>query len=131
MKKQTLEFLWKDRLRHLGLPISFTRYSLTEDRLFLETGLLNTNSEEILLYRIRDISLKRNLWQKLFGVGSIRIASSDKSTPELLIKNVKSSFEVKELIHAQVEEMKVKRRMRLGEVMGDLSDDDDITDDEL
>ena len=44
-----IEFLWKDRKRHLGLPLSFTRYRLSEDRLFLEKGLLNLKADEVLL----------------------------------------------------------------------------------
>ena len=39
--------LWADRKRHLGLPLSFTKYSLTETRLFCETGLLNLKEEEM------------------------------------------------------------------------------------
>ena len=31
--------VWKDRKRICGLPITFTKYSMSEDRLFLETGL--------------------------------------------------------------------------------------------
>ena len=49
--------VWKDRKRICGLPITFTKYSMSEDRLFLETGLLNTRQEEVILYRVRDISL--------------------------------------------------------------------------
>lgn len=124
-----LEYLWKDRLRHLGLPLSFTRYALSEDRLFLETGLLSTRCEEILLYRVRDISLKITLGQRIFGVGTITIQSSDKSLPVLEIKNVKAPRETKELIHQTVEEMKLSRRMRVGEIMGDDQDDDDDDDD--
>ena len=124
MKKPELEFLWQDRRRRLGMPLSFTRYSLTADRLFLDTGFFNLKSDEIILYRIRDINLSRTLWQRVFGVGSIRVQSSDKSLPDLLIKNVKHPFEVKELIHHQVEEMKIARRMRLGEIMGDVGTDD-------
>ena len=89
MKKVKMNFLWNDRRRRMGLPLSFTRYALTEDRLFLDTGFFNLRSEEILLYRVRDINLRRSLWQRIFGVGSIRVLSSDKSTPDLLIKNVK------------------------------------------
>ena len=114
-----LEYLWQDRLRHLGLPLSFTRYALSEDRLFLETGLLSTRCEEILLYRVRDISLKISLGQRIFGVGTITIQSSDKSLPVLEIKNVKFPRETKELIHQTVEEMKLSRRMRVGEILGD------------
>ena len=48
-------YLWKDRKRYLGLPLSFTRYMLSEDRLFVSVGFLNIKDDEILLYRIRDI----------------------------------------------------------------------------
>lgn len=126
MKKVKMNFLWNDRRRRMGLPLSFTRYALTEDRLFLDTGFFNLKSEEILLYRVRDINLRRSLWQRICGVGSIRVLSSDKSTPDLLIKNVKHPLEVKELLHRQVEEMKISRRVRLGEVMGDIGDADDL-----
>ena len=118
-----LEYLWKDRLRHFGLPLSFTRYALSQDRLFLETGLLNTRCEEILLYRVRDISLKISLGQRIFGVGTVTVQSSDQSLPVLEIKNIKSPREIKELIHQNVEEMKLSRRMRVGEILGDTPED--------
>lgn len=118
-----LEYLWKDRLRHFGLPLSFTRYALSQDRLFLETGLLNTRCEEILLYRVRDISLKISLGQRIFGVGTVTVQSSDQSLPVLEIKNIKSPREIKELIHQAVEEMKLSRRMRVGEILGDSPED--------
>ena len=119
-----LEYLWKDRLRHFGLPLSFTRYALSQDRLFLETGLLNTRCEEILLYRVRDISLKISLGQRIFGVGTVTVQSSDQSLPVLEIKNIKSPREIKELIHQTVEEMKLSRRMRVGEILGDTPEDE-------
>lgn len=121
MKKTVLNYLWNDRKRILGMPITFTRYSMTDDRLFLECGFLNIKTEEILLYRIRDISLERKLGQRIFGVGSVRVISSDKTAPELLIKNIKHPVEVKELIHRQVEEAKLKRRMHFSELSGDFS----------
>ena len=120
------QYMWKDRKRILGMPISFTKYSLTKDRLFCEVGLLNTRYDEILLYRIRDIQLRRSLGQKFLGVGTIILQSSDKSTPVLELKNVKRAYEVKELIHRQVEEMKLARRMRVGEFMGDHDSEGDM-----
>lgn len=122
--------LWKDRKRFLGMPLSFTRYALSEDRLFLSTGFLNLKDEEILLYRVRDISLSRTLGQRLFGVGTVTVTSSDKSNPVLEIKNVKSPATVKELIHEQVEEMKIRRRVRFGEIASFDDDMDDGTDDD-
>ena len=127
-----MQYIWKDRRRRMGLPLSFTRYAMSEDRLFLSTGLFTIHDEEILLYRIRDISLQRTLWQRICGVGSISITSSDKTTPILLLKNIKNPMDIKELLHNQVEDSKLRRRVRVGEIMGDMdidSDGDGIPDD--
>lgn len=110
--------LWKDKKRYLGLPISFTTYSVSDDRLFRDTGFLKRSYEEVLLYRVRDISLSRSLGQMLFGVGTITIISSDKSASKLEIVNVKSPKQVKELIHQLVEESKARRGFRFGEYDG-------------
>lgn len=112
-----LHYLWKDRKRILGMPITFTKYAMSDDRIFLETGLLNIKMEEVILYRVRDISLSISLWQRIFGVGTVTLQSSDKSLPVLELKNIKRPREVKELIHKQVEEMKIARKLRVGEVL--------------
>ena len=125
----TIEYLWKDRKRYFGLPLSFTRYSMSEDRLFISQGFLTIRDDEILLYRVRDIDTRRSLWQRLFGVGTVTVISSDKTMPTLELKNVKDPLMVKELIHKQVEEMKIKRRVRFGEIMTDDGTDDDLDDD--
>ena len=123
----TIQHLWKDRKRYFGMPISFTRYSLSDDRLFLSEGFLNIKDDEILLYRVRDIATTRTLWQRIFGVGTVTVVSSDKTMPTLVLKNVKDPVFVKELIHKQVEEMKVQRRVRFGEITTtDMDDADDL-----
>ena len=121
-------YLWKDRKRYFGLPLSFTRYLLSEDRLFISVGFLNIKDDEILLYRVRDIDTSRTLWQRIFGVGTITVASSDKTMPTLVLQNVKDPVFVKELIHKQVEEMKIKRRVRFGEIMTDADGDGELDD---
>ncbi len=123
-------YIWKDRKRYLGMPLSFTRYAMTEDRLFLSVGFLNIKDEEVLLYRIRDINTSRTLWQRIFGVGTVSIVSSDKSMPNFVMKNIKHPIEVKELLHQQVEAMKIRRRMHLGEVMTSSAIEDDLDNDE-
>lgn len=132
------KFIWRDRKRFLGMPLSFTRYALSEDRLFLSVGFFTVRDEEILLYRVRDISSRRSLGQRIFGVGTVVVSSSDKSTPELELKNIRHPMEVKELIHKSVEEIKIRRRVRVGEVMtsnfsGDDEDPDpdDFDDDDI
>ena len=136
MDKLGVDMIWKDRKRYLGMPLSFTRYALSEDRLFLSVGFINIRDEEVLLYRVRDITTSRTLWQRLFGVGTITVASSDKTMPVLVLQNVKDPTLVKELLHKTVEEMKIRRRVRVGEIMSngcnhDLEDDDELDDDDL
>ena len=135
---EPIAYQWKDRRRRLGLPLSFTRYRLSEDRLFCETGFLNIKSDEVLLYRVRDLQLKMSLFQRLCGVGTICVISSDQSVPHLDLKNVRHPREIKELIHHSVEEAKDKRRMRTMEIMNGDADgpgdyhecdiDDDVID---
>lgn len=133
MEKYGVELVWKDRKRYLGMPLSFTRYALSEDRLFLSVGFLSIKDDEILLYRVRDITTSRSIWQRLFGVGTVTVVSSDKTMPTLQMKNIRNPVAVKELLHNRVEEMKIRRRVRLGEIMttGQESDDDDDPDDGL
>lgn len=127
-----IEYIWKDRKRYLGMPISFTRYAMSEDRLFTSVGFLNIKDDEILLYRVRDIDTSRSLWQRLFGVGTVTVMSSDKTMPTLVLKNIKDPVGVKELLHTQVEETKLKRRVRVGEIMTtDMDADDDFADDDF
>lgn len=123
---ESIEYLWQDRKRHLGLPLSFTRYRLSGDRLFCETGLLNLKSDEVLLYRVRDLQLTMTLGQRIFGVGTVCVVSSDKSIPHLDLKNVKHPRQVKELIHKHVEAAKDKRRMRATELVGGESGGEDF-----
>ena len=126
-----IEYIWQDKKRYFGMPISFTRYAMSEDRLFISVGFLNIKDDEVLLYRVRDIDTSRTLWQRLFGVGTITVMSSDKTMPTMVLKNVKNPVEVKELLHTQVEEIKLKRRVRIGEIMGNgLDEDEDGLDDE-
>ena len=125
----TISCLWQDRKRYFGLPLSFTRYSLSDDRLFISEGFLTIRDDEILLYRVRDIDTSRTLWQRIFGVGTVTVISSDRTMPTLVLKNIKDPLMVKELIHKQVEEMKIKRRVRFGEIMTDDGIDDDLDDD--
>ena len=118
-----IKTLWNDRKRHFGLPLSFTRYRLSEDRIFCEKGLLNLHEEEVLLYRVRDLELRMSLGQRIFGVGSVIVHSSDKTMPTLELKNIKIPREVKELVFRQVEDCMEQRRMRTMEFVGGDNDD--------
>ena len=46
--------IWQDKKRILGLPLSFTKYSFSENRLFVEKGFIKSTKDELLMYRILD-----------------------------------------------------------------------------
>ncbi len=96
---------------------------MSEDRLFVETGLLNLSQDEVRLYRILDLQLKRSLGQRIFGVGSIIVSSSDKSLGTFEIKNIKNSANVKEMLSVQVEQQREAKRVYTRENMVDDVDD--------
>jgi len=120
------EILWKDRKRIIfGLPLSFTKYVLTEDKLIFETGFFNKVEEEIRLYRIVDFTLNRSFGERIFGLGTIHCCSADKSTPEFDIQRVKKPQEVKNLISETVEKCRIKNKVIAREIIDDEHDENE------
>lgn len=125
------EIIWQDRKRIIfGLPWTFTKYRLTREKLYIETGFLNKREEEVRLYRIMDLSLRRPLGQRIFGLGTIHCCTADKSTPEFDILRIKNATEVKETLSDMVEQQRDEKRISAREFMmdddfGDVDDADD------
>lgn len=107
----------RKRWGFFGLPLTFTIYRMNNKKLTVQAGLLTTHEDDILLYRIMDTSLCRTLWQKMFGLGSIRVASTDQSLPELVIKNIRNVREFKEILDERVEKERLRMRVRTGEML--------------
>ena len=112
------EILWKDRKRILGMPLSFTRYEITADRLIKRSGFFKTVTEELLIYRIMDIRLVRGFGQKLFGVGTVTLISTDKTTPSVDLKNIKRSDDVRRFLSKQIEDQRVEKGVSKNEFLG-------------
>lgn len=133
MKANTEELVWRDRKRVtiFALPISFTVYGLTQTRIKIKTGLLNTKEEEVMLFRVRDVSLTQNLIERIGNTGTVIVTSTDATSPNTALKHVKNAQDVKELLVQLVEENRKKNRVRAAEVMDvDASDEIDGMGDE-
>jgi uncharacterized membrane protein YdbT with pleckstrin-like domain len=110
------EIIWQDRMHtFLGMPLSFTKYTLTREKIMLETGFFNSKYEEVQLYRVLDISVSRPFGQKIFGLGTIYIKSSDKSMPDLYIRKVRYAMEVKDSINQLMEICRRRERVFMSE----------------
>lgn len=141
MAKQHEGLIWVDRKRNgLGLPWTFTTYSLSADRLFIDSGFLSSREDEVRLYRISDLTVTRSLWQRIIGTGTIHINSSDRTLGDFDIVNIRQVMAVKETISRLVEESRRKARVFMREENVhmeqmddyedghyDMSDDDDET----
>lgn len=110
-KKQETNVIWKDRKHVLWFPLSLTKYEVKNDRLYTERGLLSTTYDELLLYRITDIRLKRTLGQKLCGTGTIVLCTKVEHEREVRLVNIKKPKEIKDLLSNIIEESRDRKNV--------------------
>ncbi|MDR0919046.1 MAG: PH domain-containing protein [Oscillospiraceae bacterium] len=117
--KTTFTPIWKDRKRtFLGLPISFTRYYLTEKKFISSVGFFSLKEDEIDLYRITDKRLQLGFWQRIFGCGTIVLLARDVDTPEKIIKSIKHPREVLDLFDEKIAEQRRLYRIEGRDMIG-------------
>ena len=109
---------WQDKKRpFLGLPLSFTKYTLTSEKLLIDVGFLSRKQEEVRLYRVVDFSVRQSLWQRLFGVGDIDVSSSDNSQEDFTLRYVKNPYKIKDLMSDLVEKQRADKNIISGEIL--------------
>lgn len=117
--KEDFEYIWTDKKRTIfGLPISFTRYFLTETKFITRSGFFNIVEDEIELYKIYDKKLFLPFGQRMFGCGTISIHSKDIDTPVKEIKSIKKPRKVVELIDKYVNIQRDKYHTRGRDMYG-------------
>lgn len=130
------DILWTDKKRTLfGLPLSFTRYYLTDHQLITRTGFFSIQEDEIELYRITDKRIQQPLSQRIFGCGTVIILSRDEDTPEKHLVSIRHPQQVSKLIGACVREQQERLRIAGRDMIGaafvnggydEPEDDDDL-----
>lgn len=132
-KQDEFAYIWSDKKRTVfGLPISFTRYFLTETKLITRSGFLNIEEDELELYRVTDKKLQLSFWQRLFRCGTLVLHVKDTDTPVKAIQSVKAPRVVSELIDKQIniqrDKYNIRGRDMTGSYQGDHCDCDDNCD---
>lgn len=112
------EVIWTGKKRVLGMPISFTRYILTETKLITKVGFLNIREDEIELYRVYDMSLRLPLGQRIFGCGTVTLLSKDSDTPTKELKFIKRPREAKRFIDTAVTAQRDRYYVRGRDMIG-------------
>ena len=128
--KNENELIMRERKRwgFFGIPWTFTKYSLFAKKLVIEQGLLKSIENEVLLYRVVDVTYSRALFQKLFGLGTITVHAHDKTNPVLVIKNIKHSREFKEALSEWIEKDRIRMKLRQSAFVDAVYPDTDAND---
>jgi membrane protein YdbS with pleckstrin-like domain len=80
--------IWGGLLLTLAYRRVSVKYRLTSQRLFHEKGVLRRVTDRIELIDIDDVTLEQGIVERVLGVGTIRVSSSDRTTPELLMPGI-------------------------------------------
>ena len=124
MAKIDFEYIWTDKKRTVfGLPISFTRYILTEKKFITRTGFFSLKEDEVELYRITDKSLQLPFGQRIFGCGTVVMNCRDTDTPIKLVKSIKEPRKFMSLLEENVDIQRDKYRVRGRDMIG-MGDED-------
>lgn len=124
-----MNFVEKKRTALFALPICFTTYTITDDKLSIKRGFLTIIEDEAYMYKIQDVRLRKTLFERIFGISTIICFTGDTTHPELKLEHIRHGEEIKNFLMEASEEARRKRRtLHTMDIGGDLSSIDDIDD---
>lgn len=123
-----MEFVERKRWLFLGLPFTFTKYTIKEEMITVDTGLFKTVENDCYMYKVQDVQLTATLAEKLFRLGTVTCFTGDTTDPKLELVHIKNARAVKDFILEMSEAARIKRRTvnMLDIGSGDMADIDDL-----
>ena len=104
-------------LAHVWVRTHSLRYRLSTQRFFVIRGLLSRQTDEVELFRIKDVTVRQSAMQRLFGVGTITLLTGDESTPQISLVGVARPAEIKDTIRLQYRASRQREGVRAAEFM--------------
>jgi hypothetical protein len=97
--------LWRGR-PYLSIGVI---YELTTQRLRIIRGIFGNTIDEIELVRVKDTRVQQHAGERMLDVGDITIISTDPSTPQKTLDNVRNPLAVREMIRKATMDEKRRR----------------------
>ena len=104
------EFVERKRWLFLGLPFTFTKYTIKESIITIDSGLLKKVENDCYMYKIVDVELVSSLMERLFKLGTIVCYTGDTTHPKLMLVHIKNARAIKDFILEASETARMKRR---------------------
>ena len=95
--------------------VASTRYRLTTQRLFAQTGLIAKNLEEVELFRVKDVTLSQGMLDWMLGTGTVTVLSTDDTAPRLALAGIRDPLAAKEAIRTAFRAARQREGMRTAE----------------
>jgi len=74
-----------------ALKLKMTYYEVTPDRIEWSRGILDRRVDNLDMFRIVDLKMRRSLLDCIVGVGTVTLITTDKSDPEFVFRKVHRS----------------------------------------
>lgn len=98
--------LWK------WLETRSTVYTLTDQRLKFTRGVFSKTTEDLELYRVRDTKFEQGFFERLVGLGTLQLFSTDETSPTIRLPSIKDAELVREKLRGLVEARRDAKRVR-------------------
>lgn len=103
-------YIERKRTLLFGLPLSYTKYTISEEKLTITSGFLSITEDDAFMYKIQDVRLTRSLLERIFKLGTITCYTGDTTHPKLVLEHIKRAGIIKDFILYSSEEARRKRR---------------------
>ncbi len=132
LSKGELRYSERSRWLLFGLPFTFTKYELRDNDFTIIKGFFTVRENDCYMYKISDVEITRTLLQRMAGLSTITLFTSDVTDRTITMKNIKHGREIKDFILQASEAARIRRKtvsmQNIGFGADDIHDVDEIDD---
>lgn len=80
------------------LALKMIYYEVNADRIEWSRGILDRRVDNIDMFRVIDLKMRRSLLDCIFGIGTVALVTTDKSDPEFIFEKMRYSRDLYDII---------------------------------